>query len=53
MSGVPDDQDRQSSIAVTTQVVSLVNGYLNIPINERDIDIAHRLGKFAGRYNLT
>ncbi|KAH3898543.1 hypothetical protein DPMN_022778 [Dreissena polymorpha] len=46
MTGVPGDQDRQSSIAVTTQVVSLVNRYLNIPINESDIDIAHRLGKF-------
>lgn len=46
MTGVPGDQDRQSSIATTNQVVSLVNRYLNIPINESDIDIAHRLGKF-------
>ncbi|XP_052252442.1 uncharacterized protein LOC127859072 [Dreissena polymorpha] len=51
IAGVPEDQDRQSSVAVTNKVISLVNAHLGISIHPSDIDIAHRLGKYKPNTN--
>ncbi|KAH3771145.1 hypothetical protein DPMN_172447 [Dreissena polymorpha] len=51
IAGVPEDQDRQSSVSVTNKIVSLVNTHLGISIEPHDIDIAHRLGKFSPNKN--
>ena len=51
MTGVLDDQERQSSSTVTQKIISLVNEHLGIPITPSDIDIAHRLGKFKPTEN--
>ncbi|KAH3855637.1 hypothetical protein DPMN_098207 [Dreissena polymorpha] len=51
MAGVPDDQDRQSSMSVTNQIINLVHTHLGISMVPNDIDIAHRLGKFKPNTN--
>ncbi|KAH3891758.1 hypothetical protein DPMN_015865 [Dreissena polymorpha] len=53
IAGVPEDQDRQSSVSVTQKFVTLVNSHLGIPIQPYDVDIAHRLGKFRPNSNRT
>ena len=51
IAGIPEDQDRQSSVSVANKVVTLVNEHLGIAIEPNDIDIAHRLGKFKPNCN--
>ncbi|KAH3842900.1 hypothetical protein DPMN_116404 [Dreissena polymorpha] len=51
MAGVPDDQDRQSSVSVTNQIINLVHTHLGISMVPNDIDIGHRLGKFKPNSN--
>ncbi|KAH3748759.1 hypothetical protein DPMN_183210 [Dreissena polymorpha] len=46
ITGVPEDQDRQSSESVTNKSVTLVNTHLGMSIVPNEIDTAHRLGQF-------
>jgi exosome complex exonuclease DIS3/RRP44 len=51
ITGLPNDIDGQTSQAVAEQSVDLLNKKLGLQIEYRDIDVAHRLGKFTHTKN--
>ena len=47
IAGLPSDSENQPSAAVADEMASLLTKKLGMPIATTDIDVAHRLGKFA------
>ncbi|KAH3736170.1 hypothetical protein DPMN_042733 [Dreissena polymorpha] len=47
ITGLSNDTDQQASMAVADETVLMLNQKLGTHIEIRDIDVAHRLGKYA------
>ncbi|KAH3772919.1 hypothetical protein DPMN_174266 [Dreissena polymorpha] len=47
ITGLSNDSDQQSSMAVADETVLMLNDKLGIQLETKDIDIAYRLGKYA------
>ena len=51
ISGLANDSDQQTSMVVADETISLLSKKLGLKLESKDVDVAHRLGKYAPNKN--
>jgi len=51
ISGLANDSDQQTSMVVADETISLLSKKLGLKLESKDVDVAHRLGKYTPNKN--